>query len=409
MSYFYLVLAVLSITVARFLNMRDPPPIMGVYTRPGKWYFLKFLIFFSMLHFRKFLNKMRSEKVEANQSGYGVKSRSSPDQMDCSQPLSSDEKAIDAVYFNAASKDGQYMVVATARRPKGVINGFLYLQLPQVGLLMSPKLPDTTLQQTKEEEEAGVFGAEGLKLEPIEPMKRWKLTYNGKMRLSEAPEKELSVVLNAEWKSNLPVFDFDTDMDPSPVARALAKETWSREFFQILKEAHQSHYEQHGDIEGVVTIDGVKYPLNLNSMRDHSYGHKREWKNFHRYALHMGTLEDGTRFCASIVSCPINFSQIELGYLYKPNGHVVPLQRCDLQLYQHGEDGTPPLDYAFNFWAGDKKYCVQVKVLHTPEFYIADEWEARVVERMVTFRVNGIAGWGIAEWEYRNTMGKVQH
>ncbi|CAB3361611.1 Hypothetical predicted protein [Cloeon dipterum] len=274
---------------------------------------------------------------------------------------------------------------------------------------MSPKLPDTTLQQTKEEEEAGVFGAEGLKLEPIEPMKRWKLTYNGKMRLSEAPEKELSVVLNAEWKSNLPVFDFDTDMDPSPVARALAKETWSREFFQILKEAHQSHYEQHGDIEGVVTIDGVKYPLNLNSMRDHSYGHKREWKNFHRYALHMGTLEDGTRFCASIVSCPINFSQIELGYLYKPNGHVVPLQRCDLQLYQHGEDGTPPLDYAFNFWAGDKKYCVQVKVLHTPEFYIADEWEARVVERMVTFRVNGIAGWGIAEWEYRNTMGKVQH
>lgn len=36
--------------------------------------------------------------------------------------------------------------------------------------------------------------------------------------------------------------------------------------------AHQTHYEQHGDIEGTVTVDGVNYPLSLNSMRDHSYG-----------------------------------------------------------------------------------------------------------------------------------------
>lgn len=49
---------------------------------------------------------------------------------------------------------------------------------------MSPKLPDTTLQQTEEEQEQAVFGAEGLKFEPIEAMKRWKLTYTGKMRLT---------------------------------------------------------------------------------------------------------------------------------------------------------------------------------------------------------------------------------
>jgi len=47
---------------------------------------------------------------------------------------------------------------------------------------MSPKLPDTTLQQTKEDEEGAVFGAEGLKFEPVEAMKRWKLSYKGKMR-----------------------------------------------------------------------------------------------------------------------------------------------------------------------------------------------------------------------------------
>jgi hypothetical protein len=85
-------------------------------------------------------------------------------------------------------------------------------------------------------------------------------------------------------------------------------------------------------------------------------GHKREWKNFHRYGLHMVTLEDGTRFGLGIVSCPINFAHLELGYVYKPDGTVVPMQKCDLKLYEHGEDGTPPLDYAFNFWAGKNQY-----------------------------------------------------
>ncbi|KAF4525128.1 hypothetical protein B566_EDAN005070 [Ephemera danica] len=142
---------------------------------------------------------------------------------------------------------------------------------------------------------------------------------------------------------------------------------------------HQTHYEQHGDITGTATIDGKTYPIHLNSMRDHSYGHKREWKNFHR---------------------------LELGYVYTPDGQLHPLQSCDLKLYEHGENGTPPLDYGFNFRAGGCKYSVQVRVEHSPEFYIGEEWEARVVERMARYTVNGIKGWGIAEWEYRHVEGR---
>lgn len=91
------------------------------------------------------MNKHRGANV-GESSGYGVKSRATPESMDCAQPLSSDPKvnhynytkklklklalkAIDAVYFNSASKDGQYLVGATARRPNGVINGFLYIRV----------------------------------------------------------------------------------------------------------------------------------------------------------------------------------------------------------------------------------------------------------------------------------------
>jgi hypothetical protein len=50
-------------------------------------------------------------------------------------------------------------------------------KVPEEGLLTSPKLPDSTLFGTEDE-----FGAEGLKFEPLEPMRKWKMSYKGQMR-----------------------------------------------------------------------------------------------------------------------------------------------------------------------------------------------------------------------------------
>ena len=38
-----------------------------------------------------------------------------------------------------------------------------------------------------------------------------------------------------EYKSELSYFDFDSDMDPWTIARAFAKEPWSREYFDKIK------------------------------------------------------------------------------------------------------------------------------------------------------------------------------
>jgi hypothetical protein len=72
---------------------------------------------------------------------------------------------------------------------------------------------------------------------------------------------------------------------------------------------HQSHYEQHGSFKGHVVINGNKYPVHLDGMRDHSYGHKREWCNFHRYVLHFITLENGARINAGVMCIPLVFSR----------------------------------------------------------------------------------------------------
>ncbi|CAG0893018.1 unnamed protein product [Cyprideis torosa] len=148
------------------------PPIAGVYQQEGKWFGLKYIIFRSLL----LLNKMKRRRDAA---GYGIKSRSSPDQMDKVQELAPNPKAVDGVYFNAASSRGFYLVGATARRPQGVLNGFLFLRIPGLGILQMPKVPDSMLFQ-KEGEEG--FQAEGLRFTPLHPMKKWSLEYDGQMR-----------------------------------------------------------------------------------------------------------------------------------------------------------------------------------------------------------------------------------
>lgn len=56
-------------------------------------------------------------------------------------------------------------------------------------------------------------------------------------------------------------------------------------------------------------------------------------------------------------------------------------------------------------FVGTKEYKVEVVARHQPEFFIGSEAESRLVEQFSDFTVNGIKGWGAAEWHYRNVDG----
>ena len=88
------------------------------------------------------------------------------------------------------------------------------------------------------------------------------------------------VVIDAEYNSDLEYFDFDSDMDPWTITRAMSKvnwfalivntvvqcslkEPWSREYFDRLKAAHQCHYEQFGEVSGTFSVDGQEKNLKV--------------------------------------------------------------------------------------------------------------------------------------------------
>lgn len=73
----------------------------------------------------------------------------------------------------------------------------------------------------------------------------------------------------------------------------------------------------------------------------------------------------------------------ELGVLALPNGELLPVKWVDLQLYQHGEGGNAPRDYAFRFKAGDQVYTVQVR---TDSYH--KQTATRLIAYVVGSRVN---------------------
>jgi len=109
-------------------------------------------------------------------------------------------------------------------------NTIFCMRIPGEGVFKHPKHPDTCLFTDTDT----TWEAEGLKLTMVEPMKRWTVEYEGPM-IHQESGKTHQISLKADYRSDLPHFDFDSDMDPWTVARGFAKETWSREYFDRIR------------------------------------------------------------------------------------------------------------------------------------------------------------------------------
>lgn len=376
-----------------------PPAAAHPYARPSVFYPLKVLVFYCLVKFRK------RTAGSPGDAGYGAKSHDRVDLMERPQPLAPAPKAIDAVFFSGHASDGWGVILAMERRPSRLTSTLVYLRVPGVGLLVAPAHPDTIAFRGAEDEQR--FEAGGVAIEAETPMKTWRLRFSGKLRRYDQPEGELfDVKLDLLWSSDLPHFDYDSDMDVLTTAKAFALETWTKEYFESLKEHHQTHYEQMGRLNGTATLNGATHDLSLPSFRDHSYGKLREWRLMHRYVFHHIFLDDGSMGVVGVVCQPSTCSRLVLGHWWTRVGEGAPVTCVDLQLHEHGEGGTPPKDYAFTFTAGGVDRVVEVLVEESPEHFLGWDWEARMVETWVKYRVNGSPGKGICEWNYQHLGGR---
>ncbi|XP_059609305.1 uncharacterized protein LOC132256775 [Phlebotomus argentipes] len=395
-----MLISILLMALYRLFRRKDPEPIFGVYQQRGKWFWLKYIIFIVIFYIRKLRYRKGS-----NRGGQGAKSIADPNLMEKVQPLTDHPKAFDAVFYIGANSDGYRFIMGTERRHKGIVHAVLYFVIPDIGFICLPQFPDTMMFTTSFGKEGNAFGGPGFISEPILPMNKWRLRYRGQMRQGE---KLHDVEFSLEFLSQWPFFDFDSDLNPRALAEAMAREKWTQEYFAYLKSAHQSHYEQMGSIRGTLKINGESRTVEMRGFRDHSYGFKRDWSLMHRYAFIVFFLEDGRSVSMGVICQPCTCSVLNTGYICSNKGKLSAISWCDFELYQHGEGGIPPKDFAFQFSAGGRTHTVQILVDHENVHYVGSQWEAKMFERFISVTMDGVPGYGVAEFHYNNKSGRPE-
>ena len=150
-----------------------PKPILGVYSQPGPRGILKQIFIYILLKMRKISTKNKNN----DDVGLGVKKIHNIKDLESVKDLGPTALAIDAVLFTGGSSDGTYLIISAARRANKVVQCIVMLHVPGLGLLEHTQHPDTTMIQ-KENEDGWVVN--GIHLEPIEPMKKWRVQFKGK-------------------------------------------------------------------------------------------------------------------------------------------------------------------------------------------------------------------------------------
>jgi hypothetical protein len=149
-----------------------------------------------------------------------------------------------------------------------------------MGLLESLKLPNTLLDADpgsvllmKE------YSAEGISFTPDKPMKRWYVSFNGKMRCLITPRQ------NSNQSCR-----FQSTKEPR---QAFQRQTGRRMDVGLLQRAHQTHYEQMGYFTGTLTVENKSYRLKMDAFRDHSFGESGKTR-FNNKTIDLGYKRDWT-------------------------------------------------------------------------------------------------------------------
>ena len=146
----------------------------------------------------------------------------------------------------------------------------------------------------------------------LESDARWFFSYEGKVKQQKSG-KLMDAKFEGIFEASRTLFEFSHHLDSRVLARAIAKEKWTKDYFKALKQQDQVHYEQPGKLTGTVDIDGKKTQLSLNAMRDHSYG-RRDWNYMNNHFWLTCLFDDGTSFNANVVSVPA-IRSLATGYI----------------------------------------------------------------------------------------------
>ncbi len=216
---------------------------------------------------------------------------------------------------------------------------------------------------------------------------QWTLSFEG--ILNEKDE----VVFRAKFMPREQPVDFTTSVPATRMATGMANEKWSKAFFaQLQTISGQCHYEQEGELEGSLSLNGRTVDFRLPCVRDHSFG-KRDW-NYMNNHLWLMAVSAPLQFNYSLVSYPA-LTALEVGN-FRDGKEQLFLQKADLDLARLS-GGRVPETLSFHVTLeGGRILPVTAKVLAGVTYHF-QEGQYILHENIAEFEIDGKTCRGILE------------
>lgn len=253
---------------------------------------------------------------------------------------------------------------------------------------------------TEQLDAAGRIGA-GVKC--LENGSKWEFSFEGSLRRTMG---EGTPLLDASFKgvftASAPIFEFSAHMDPEPMTAALAGEKWGKNFKAELEANHQTHYEQAGDVEGVLTLGGGRTEIDMPAVRDHSFG-KRDWSYMDRHVWLMALLSNGAALNVSMVRYPI-VKGIQSGY-YTADKKTTCLRRAT-PMAELPCTGDVPDSFSCEVELSDGRVFTLHCAKETEFAFPFDGGAYTIWEGVGSFEMPGASGRGILEFGFNQDSGR---
>jgi hypothetical protein len=251
---------------------------------------------------------------------------------------------------------------------------FCFLMLPDgriAGMRAAEPLADPGLQVA------------GLAFEKVEAEKHWRMRYTG--ALADMVKKEpLRVAFDLEFRSLNGIFDY--------------RECVSGEKEKIARQVASEHLEQFGRARGRLSVGDQVFEIDGLGERDHSWG-VREWT-----APKMWTwlTAEFSESCAlNVTRLVMDGGTVEAGFIHI-DGENRPIVGAEIET-SSGPGGAPcSLALRLTDRAG-REYRVDAEIIRTAmlPFEGGPGLSAVMYETLARYRLNGLTGYGIAEYLIR--------
>jgi len=224
---------------------------------------------------------------------------------------------------------------------------------------------------------------QGLKYEKIEPEKKWRLMFDGDMKVvvCNAPEY-IEVKFDLEFNALEKVFNY--------------RECVSGFEEEISQSVASEHLEQFGRITGTLEVLGRVYQIDALGERDHSWG-VRDWNAPKNWIWLTGQFSEDMTF--NLTKLTVEQGEVDAGFFYQ-DGRYDPLVKSKVDTV-FGSDGVPT---SFELELIDKegvKRAISAKVLKniTLHFLSDDKRSLSIMyETLAEYSYDGKKGYGIAEF-----------